>query len=143
MNKCLPTVMTALCLALLITGCRSSGSSSPEPVHTYPAPQWTLHPKPADSVYFYVVGSSVNQSSPADARAEAYQDALRQISRQIVTEAGLGLAALPPGGILLPMEGAAILPGCVYVERFGNACNGFVQVSFPIVEKRKIIESLR
>lgn len=131
----------ALSLSALLaglTGCRSH--SGPPPV---PPPAWTLSPKPADSVYCYFLGTSTDQSSSAAARESAYQDALRQISRQIVSEAGLGLAALPPGGILLPLEGAEIMPGCFYFEEVKGAYRGYVQVSFPIAEKRKVIKRLR
>ncbi len=102
-----------------LTGCRSH--SGPPPA---PPPAWTLSPKPADSVYCYFVGTSTGQSAPAAAREAAYQDALRQISRHIVSEAGLGLAALPPGGILLPLEGAEIMPGCFYQRRLPGVCAG-------------------
>ncbi len=129
----------ALCAALAgLTGCRSH--SGPPPA---PPPAWTLSPTPADSVYCYFVGTSTGQSAPAAARESAYQDALRQISRQIVSEAGLGLAALPPGGILLPLEGAEIMPGCFYFEKEQGTYRGYVQVSFPIAEKRKVVERLR
>jgi len=121
-----------------LAGCRSHSGLPPAP-----PPAWTLSPKPADSVYCYFVGTSVNQSSPAAAREAAFQDALRQISRQIVSEAGLGLAALPPGGILLPLEGAEIMPGCIYHEQSGNSFQGYVQVSFPIAGKRQVVERLR
>ena len=121
-----------------LAGCRSPSSG-----HSAPPPPWVLYPKPADSVYCYFIGSSANQSSPAAAREEAFQDALRQISRKIVSEAGLGLAALPPGGILLPLAGAEMTPGCFYYEKNGNAYAGYVQVSFPITEKRKVVDKLR
>jgi hypothetical protein len=116
---------------------REGREKPPEP------PPWTVSPKQADSVYFYVVGSAREQKTALDAREAAFQDALRKISRTIVTEAGVGEKALSDAGILVPMEGAEVLPDCTFVEPVPNGFNAYVQVSFPIVQKRKIIARLR
>ena len=65
------------------------------------------------------------------------------LSLRIANEAGLGVSALPPGGVFTPLEGVEILPDCVYIEKNLNSYNGFVQVSFPITKKRKLVEKLR
>lgn len=132
-------LMLAFACSGLLTGCRSS-SSHFTPVYR---PPWVVDPKRADSVYFYVVGSATRQPSAVAAREAAFQNALHQISLQIANEAGLGPAVLPPGGVFTPLKGAEILPDCVHIEPHYGHYNGFVQVSFPITEKRNIVEQLR
>lgn len=134
----------AVVLAAVALAACAAGARQREVAVGVPAPPpWTVTPKQADSVYFYVVGSSRDEEAPSQARQAAFQDALRQISSIIVTEAGVGLDILPEDGILLPMEGAEILPDCTFIEETPGGFRGYVQVSFPIVQKRKMIERLK
>jgi hypothetical protein len=139
MNPLAAVVVAAVALAASGAGARERNGREkpPEP------PPWTVSPKQADSIYFYVVGSARDQKTPQEAREAAYQDALRQISRTIVNEAGVGAKALSAAGILVPMEGAEALPDCTFIEKTPDGFNGYVQVSFPIVQKRKIIARLK
>ncbi|HBA85066.1 MAG TPA: hypothetical protein DCZ95_13320 [Verrucomicrobia bacterium] len=127
--------IAALCLA---AGCRTHEHHSRAPV-----PSWIDYPKTSDSVFMYVIGAAADQPSGAIAREEAYKDALRQISRRILTEAGLGIDVLPADGVLTPLEGAEVMPDCTYIQPDGWSFAAWVQVSFPIAEKRKVVEELR
>lgn len=131
-------LMLALVGAGLFAGCHSSG-----PKEKPYMPQWVVNPKRSDSVYMYVIGSSVRQPTAVAAREAAFQDALYRLSLQMANEAGLGVSDVPPGGPIAPMEGAEILPDCVHIEENLTSYNGYVQVSFPVTEKRKIVEKLR
>jgi hypothetical protein len=128
-------VTAALWLAV---GCRTH-----EHPERPPMPAWIDSPKTTDSVFMYVIGAAANQESGAVAREEAYKDALRQISRRILSEAGLGIDVLPADGVLTPLQGAEVMPDCTYVDRRGSRYSAWVQVSFPIAEKRKVVERLR
>lgn len=134
-------IALALAAALVATGAVARGREGrekpPEP------PPWTLSPKQADSVYFYVVGSARDQKTPLEAREAAFQNALQKISRTIVTEAGVGEKALSPAGVLVPMEGAEVVPDCTFIHPGPEGFHAYVQVSFPIAQKRKIIARLK
>ncbi len=89
------------------------------PTAARPAAAWTLSLNRFDSVYCYFVGTSTGQSAPAAAREAAYQDALRQISRHIVSEAGFGSGRL----------GRRAASSCRWRER--RSCRCFYQRRLP------------
>lgn len=131
----------AMAAALVATGAVARGREEREKPPELPP--WAVSPKQTDSVYFYVVGSARDLKTPLDAREAAFQDALQKISRAIVTEAGVGEKALSPSGVLVPMEGAEVLPDCTFVHPTKEGFAAYVQVSFPIVQKRKIVARLQ
>ena len=119
--KCLPAIVVLAGLALL-AGCRSS--------HTVQnKPPWISAPKGNDSVYVYVVGNALSRSSAAAAREAAHQDALRQLAAQVA-----------PDTKPARLRGVEILPGCVYYDEHGGRFDCWVQVSWPVAEKNKLIQ---
>ena len=116
-------------LALLVGMALGGGCHSPKARN--PIPPWVTEPKGGDSVYVYVVGSALNRASSGAAREAAYQDALRQLALQVAPNT-------PPGRL----RGVEILPGCVYYAENDGRCSCWVQVSWPVEEKNKLIERI-
>ena len=113
--------IAALAGLALLAGCHS---------HTvYNKPPWITEPKGNDSIYVYVVGNALDQPSSAAAREAAYQDALRQLASQV-----------SPGTPPFRIRGADILPGCIYYDEANGRFDAWVQVSWPVAEKNKLIE---
>lgn len=108
--------------AVLAGGCHS-------PSRGRDMPPWTSQPKGNDSVYVYVVGNALSRVSSSAAREAAYQDALRQLALQVAPDAQAGR-----------LRGVEILPGCVYFEEHDGRFDCWVQVSWPVEEKNKLIE---
>ena len=109
--------------AAVLVGCHSSHK-----IHNTPPP-WVAEPKGNDSVYVYVVGNALNRASAAAAREAAHQDALRQLAAQIAPDTKL------PG-----LRSVEIMPGCVYYDEHDNRFDCWVQVSWPVAEKNKLIQ---
>jgi hypothetical protein len=130
----LPALMLA---GLCLVSCATRHEHAPR---LLPPPAWTQSPKPNDSVYMYRVGMATGEATAAAAREAAHQDALRQITRSIMNE--IAGAAAGPGGEALNLTGAEIMPGCSYTVRTRSGYDGWVQVSFPLDQKRQIVESL-
>lgn len=104
-----------------------------------PPPSWTQCPKINDSVNLYRVGSATGEPTAAAAREAAFKDAVRQINQTIMREAG---GAVGRGGAL-PLVEVEILPGCSYTAETLSGYNGWVQVSFPLAEKNRLVESFK
>ncbi|MDP2989746.1 MAG: hypothetical protein Q8O57_04180 [Kiritimatiellota bacterium] len=114
-------VIAVLAGLVLLAGCRS---------HTvYNKPPWISEPKGNDSIYVYVVGNALSRASAAAAREAAHQDALRQLAAQVV-----------PDTKLSRLRGVEILPGCVYYDEHDGRFDCWVQVSWPVAEKNKLIQ---
>ena len=117
----------ALCAGLfglvLLAGCRS------HTVHN--KPPWISEPKGNDSVYVYAVGNALNRPSSSAAREAAHQDALRQLAAQVAPDTNPGR-----------LRGVEILPGCVYYDEHDDRFDCWVQVSWPVAEKNKLIEQV-
>ena len=106
-----------------------------------PPPSWTQSQKPNDSVSMYRIGTANGEPTAAAAREAAYQDALRQITQAVMIE--VRGSAAGNGTTSLPLTGAEVMPGCSYTVQTPFGYDGWVQVSFPLAEKRKVVESLR
>ncbi|MBU4198753.1 MAG: hypothetical protein KKG09_10785 [Verrucomicrobia bacterium] len=104
----------------LLASCRS------HTVHN--KPPWIGQPKGNDSVYVYAVGNALNRASAAAAREAAHQDALRQLAAQV-----------SPDTKSARLRGVEILPGCVYYDEHDDRFDCWVQVSWPVAEKNKLI----
>ena len=129
-------------VCLLVCAGLGAGCKTPKPKARPPdpPPDWTVNPKPRDSVYLYVVGSSLDHPTALDAREAAYGDALRKIRHSIAMELG-GPPAVTDADIAIPVGRAEVMPGCVYTERGFRGYRGWVQVSFPVTERRKILDA--
>lgn len=105
-------------------------------------PAWIDHPKSDDSVFLYRVGRSEGQSDKAAAQQEAYRNALSVIVGEMLARAGVEESLRPELVGNLPVQNAEIVPGAVYVEtnQAGLVC--WVQVSYPLVEKAKLLERI-
>ncbi len=141
MKRSLIVLPALLVAGLCLVSCVTRHEHEPAPPPPPPLPAWIHNPKPNDSVNMYRVGSATGEPTVAQAREAAYQDALRQISRSIMTEAA-GTAA-GRGGDAVPLAGAEVMPGCSYVVSRPAGYEAWVQVSFPLTEKRRVVESLR
>lgn len=122
------TLFCSIALGLgLLTSCHSTRTTSE------PRPVWISQPKTSDSVYIYVVGHAIRQTSEIDARNAAYQDALQKLAGQIF---------MPDGRPVRPsrIRDAEIMPGCRYVEEVASGYQAWVQVSYPVTAKQKLIQ---
>lgn len=105
-----------------------------------PPPSWTECAKPNDSVSMYRIGTANGEPTAGAAREAAYQDALRQITQAVMVE--VRGAAAGNGSTSLPLTGAEVMPGCSYVVQGVSGYDAWVQVSYPLTEKRRLVESL-
>lgn len=129
---------------MILAGCVvHQGPGLQEPTQAPPLfPPWVTSPKMADSVFVYVTGTASSYPTAPAARQAAYDDALRQLSQMIVTEAGGGGQLMNSAGIL-PLEGVEVLPDCVFIQPAMSGFNAWIQASFPQTEKRRWLERLR
>lgn len=126
--------LTAVCCLILLPGCATLSVTTDRPA-------WIAHPKSDDSIYMYRVGHASGQRSSELARKAAYKDALAQISKSImssVTVRGLGSRLSSS----LRIRDAEIMPGCIHMERSVSGHNCWVQISYPLSEKKKIVEQV-
>ena len=134
-------LVALLMIALAGTACRTRTRTvvvNPN----QPLPGWVSQPKMSDSVNLYLVGESSGQASMQTARATATEDAQRQLSQLIAREAGLGPESLDFNG-QLPLPTVQMVPGCFHHQYLNGTYAGWVQVSFPIKDKRELVERLR
>lgn len=102
-------------------------------------PEWIAHPKSDDSLYMYRVGHASNRPSAETARKAAYQDALAQISKSIISSISVrGDDSRLTSS--LNIRDAEIMPECVHLEKSILAYSCWVQISYPLFEKKKIVE---
>lgn len=135
-------LLTTLALIVLSTipACRTHHSKAAPPPQ--PLPGWVSQPKMNDSVNLYFIGASDGQASMQAARLAAIEDAQKQLSQLIARESGLGPEALDFNG-QLPLPPVQPVPGCFHYQLVGGTYSGWIQVSFPIREKRDVVEKLR
>ncbi len=129
------TVTATFLIGTLLVSCATHHRHPPP---RDPPPSWTQCPKMNDSVSMYRIGTSTAEPTAAAAREAAFKDALRQISQAIMRE----IPGPARGAGAFPLNGAEIIPGCSYVVQTDTGYDGWVQVSFPLAEKIKLIESL-
>ncbi len=99
-------------------------------------PGWIAYPKTDDSLYVYRTGHSAGSPTKEAARDAAFQDSILQVARIFLPLTGEeGVINLLS---VLSLKNVEILPDCFYAEKRGGLFEGWVQVSFPIVEKQKI-----
>ena len=123
-----------LILMALVAGCASPNARAVRNL-----PLWVANPKSADSVYAYAVGSSVRQPSQAAARDAAFKDALVNVFKAIM--AGVSLAA--DESVYLDsaeIKGAEIVPDCVHYETAELGIDCWIQVSYPLMERARILK---
>lgn len=105
-------------------------------------PAWTDHPKSDDSIFLYRVGFAEGKPDKGAAQQAAYQNALSVIVNEMLARAGVEEALRPEVAANLPVRNAEIVPGAVYTQTkpAGVAC--WVQVSYPLAEKGKLLEQI-
>jgi hypothetical protein len=140
MFKRVAILMTLMLAGLFSMSCASHHHRNRVPPPA-PPPAWTQSPKPNDSVNMYRIGFARGLATPAEAREAAYQDALRQITKAVMVE--VRGAAAGAGTDSLPLTGAEIMPGCSYACPTSSGYDAWVQVSYPLTEKRSLVESLK
>lgn len=96
-------------------------------------PEWIAQPKSSDLMYLYVVGHAAGQPSETEAQDAAYRNALQKISAQIPMPDG---KPVPSARI----QRAEVVPGCRYAEETGSGYEAWVQVSYPVAEKKRLQE---
>ena len=105
-------------------------------------PSWVDHPKSDDSVFLYRIGYSEGQKDPVTARQDAYRQALSVIVGEMLARAGVEESLRPELGINLPIQNAEMVPGAVYTETNAAGVRCWVQVSYPLTEKAKLLERI-
>lgn len=126
----------ALLLALAgVSGCATSLAPGRRP-------EWIANPKSDDSLCLYRVGHASGTATEAEARTRAYEDALAKISLSIRSEVKVAGSAAQVTSAL-EIRGAEIMSGCEYFEPGGGRWDGWVQVSYPLAEKQKILDRLK
>ncbi len=105
-------------------------------------PSWIDHPKSDDSVFLYRVGHSGGHRDQAAAQQAAYRNALAVIVDEMLARSGVDECLRPDVAANLPVQNAETVPGAVYTEtnQVGFVC--WVQVSFPLAEKAKLLERI-
>ncbi|MFA5042696.1 MAG: hypothetical protein WC381_07345 [Kiritimatiellia bacterium] len=104
-------------------------------------PEWIAQPKTDDSLYLYRVGHATNQPSADTARDAAFQDAVRQVAG-IFMPAIRGNLSVTQVMAAVSLRNVDILPDCVHTEPAARGYEGWVQVSYPLAEKQKIIRRI-
>ncbi len=106
------------------------------------SPAWIDHPKSDDSVFLYRVGRSEGQPNRATAQQEAYRNALSVIVGEMLARSGVDESLRSELAANLPVQNAEIVPGAVHTEtnRTGLVC--WIQVSYPLAEKAKLLERI-
>ncbi|MBI3985680.1 MAG: hypothetical protein HY343_02075 [Lentisphaerae bacterium] len=99
-------------------------------------PEWIRQPKTSDSLYVYVIGTVVSHPTEAAAREAAFTNALGKIASQIIQWDGRPVA-------VSRLTRAELVPGAVHVESNSRGFDAWVQVSFPIAEKEKLLSAPR
>jgi len=123
------SVALACCLAL--ASCKSPPPSN--------QPRWISEPKSDDSLYLYRVGHAAKQPSADAAREAAFQNAVNQIVRLFNIPAADGATPAINSFIAGKVE---IVPGCVWIEKNAARTEGWVQVSWPLVEKQRMLKRI-
>lgn len=104
-------------------------------------PEWIAQPKTDDSLYLYRVGHAVDQPSAGAARDAAFQDAVRQVAG-IFIPVIRGNPSVTQVVAAVSLRSVDILPGCAHTESTAEGYDGWVQVSYPLAEKQKIIRRI-
>ena len=104
-------------------------------------PEWIAQPKTDDSLYLYRVGHAMDQPSADAARDAAFQDAVRQIAG-IFIPAIRGNPSVTQVVAAVSLQNVDILPDCAHTETTARSYEGWVQVSWPLAEKQKIIRRI-
>ncbi len=134
-------LVVLLAIALSGTACRTRTRTvvvNPN----QPLPGWVNQPKMNDSVNLYLVGESSGHATLQAARLAATEDAQRQLSQLIAREAGLSPDGLDFSGSL-PLPTVQPVPGCFHHQYLNEAYVGWIQVRFPLKDKRELVERLR
>lgn len=128
-------VIPVLLLGSLLYGCVTQQARSHRP-------DWIANPKTDDSVYVYRLGQASGAVSEAEAKRLAYENALAAISTSIRSEVKVtdGTTKIRSAFDIL---GAEIMSGCVHFEQRASGWDCWIQVSYPIIEKRKIMDRLK
>jgi hypothetical protein len=136
MRQCLKPVAAQL-LFFLFCGCSTLpvGSSVPD------RPEWIDNPKSNDSVYMYRVGHASGRSTSEEARKAAFEDALARISKSIISSVSVRGRETRLSS-MMEIRDAKILPGCIYLDRSGSKHDAWVQVMYPLSEKKKIVDRI-
>lgn len=124
-------------LPLVLAGCATSSPTSPPSSR----PAWVARPKGNDSYFMYRVGRATGHATEDAAKNAAYQDALASISREILSEVKVsdGTSSLTSG---FTLQYAEVMPECIYFERDRAIYSCWVQISYPLTEKGKLLEQI-
>lgn len=104
-------------------------------------PEWIAQPKTDDSLYLYRVGHAMNQPSADAARDAAFKDAVRQVACIFMPEIR-GTPSVTQIMAAVSLRNVDILPDCAHTEPTARNYEGWVQVSYPLAEKQKIIRRI-
>lgn len=137
-RRCVKWVMVGVLAGLLVIGLNGCGTAR---AGFRPRPEWIAQPKTDDSVYLYRVGHAQGQVSREAARDAACQDAFQQVVK-VFDSYIPGRRASVPLTNAVAIRNVEILPGGLHTERNGDSYEGWVQVSYPLAEKQKIIERI-
>ncbi|MDP2989747.1 MAG: hypothetical protein Q8O57_04185 [Kiritimatiellota bacterium] len=124
----------------MVFACCLTLASCKSPPPSNQPPRWISEPKSDDSIYLYRVGHAAKQPSADAAREAAFQDAVNQIAR-LFSAAVPGGALLPPVSHLISGK-AELVPGCVWIEKDGARAEGWVQISWPLAEKQRVMKRM-
>jgi len=132
-------VAAGLCACLVASSGSWGKDADPAPAGP---PSWIDHPKSDDSVFLYRVGHADAQKDRAAAQQAAYQNALVVIVDEMLARSGVDEALRPDLVVSLPIQNAELVPGAVYMEMNPAGFTCWVQVSYPLAEKAKLLERI-
>lgn len=126
---------------LLLLTCWIAGSwgcRSPVDTRIPLRPLWVTEPKSDDSLHMYRVGVATRQPTAEQAREAAQQHALAEIARAILSSVSVAGAEVRLSASL-DIQAAEQVPGGVHVEETPEGFNCWMQMSFPLAEKSRLL----
>lgn len=131
-------ILASLCLGL--TAVLTVTAAPPEV--DAPTPAWIDHPKGDDSIFLYRVGHSEGHRDKAAAQQAAYANALSVILNEMLARSGVDETIRPDLAAALPVQNAEIVPGAVHTETTAAGIACWVQVSYPLTEKARLLDRI-
>ncbi|MEI7436480.1 MAG: tetratricopeptide repeat protein [bacterium] len=125
--------------SLALLGCLALASCQNLPPSNQPL--WIAQPKTDDSLYLYRVGHAMNQPSSEAARDAAFQEAMKQMAAVFPSRIAEDGSSIPVDTGLV-LKNVEIIPDCVSIYPDGSVYEAWVQVSYPISEKLKVLRQI-
>ncbi|OGV42421.1 MAG: hypothetical protein A2X46_11200 [Lentisphaerae bacterium GWF2_57_35] len=105
-------------------------------------PVWIEHPKTDDSVFMYRIGYASGQASAVSAQQKALAQATQGILDEMLMCSGVDEADRPLLRRRLAITGVEPIPDAVYYESSVAGYFCWIQVSYPLAGKNKLLQEI-